>query len=273
MAGFTYGSELRDMSFTLEVLTMLNKEEEAFRLMESMAKKLKISYYSTQTAAFTLSAIARYVGKNAGSGLSFEYTSGKTGKQTVNSAKSVYLSDLDEKAGGSGSILVKNNNSGSKLFVNVCFSGQPLQGEEIEKFENLKMHVSYIDDDGNAINVGKLKQGTDFIAEVTVEHPGILFNYSDLALSHVFPSGWEIINTRVQDINSAMKEDQFDYRDYRDDRVYTFFKLNQYEKKTFRVRLNAAYTGRYYLPAVTCESMYESNIQANTQGRWVEVVR
>jgi uncharacterized protein YfaS (alpha-2-macroglobulin family) len=99
------------------------------------------------------------------------------------------------------------------------------------------------------------------------------FPYENLALSQVFPSGWEIVNTRVQDVSSGLKEDGFDYRDYRDDRVYTFFGLQPYQKKTFRVRLNAAYAGNYYLPAVSCEAMYENNIQAHTKGRWVRVVR
>ncbi|NTV84368.1 MAG: hypothetical protein HGA23_08730, partial [Bacteroidales bacterium] len=83
----------------------------------------------------------------------------------------------------------------------------------------------------------------------------------------------EIINTRVQDVTSGMKEDNFDYRDYRDDRIFTFFELMQNSKKTFRVRLNAAYTGKYYLPAVNCGAMYETNVHANNKGRWVEVVR
>jgi hypothetical protein len=157
--------------------------------------------------------------------------------------------------------------------VNVTLHGQPVQGQEIEKSENLKMSVIYKDDAGNLLDAAKIKHGTDFIAEVTVGHPGTFFSYTDLALSQVFPSGWEIINTRVQDVNSGMKEDVFDYRDFRDDRVNTFFKLNQYEKKTYRVRLNAAYTGKYYLPAVNCEAMYETNVHANNKGRWIEVVR
>jgi hypothetical protein len=128
-------------------------------------------------------------------------------------------------------------------------------------------------DNGNILDVGSIKQGTDFIAEVTVEHPGVFFDYTDMALSQIFPSGWEIINTRVQDDNSGLKEDIFDYRDIRDDRVYTFFSLLRYNKKTFRIRLNAAYAGKYYLPSVSCEAMYETNIHANSKGRWVEVVR
>ncbi len=272
-AGYTYGSEMRDMAFTLEVLTMLKKDEEAFGLMSQMARELSKNYYSTQTTAFTLSAIAKYVGKSSGKGISLEYSTNNSAKNDIKSVKSVYTIDLKENEGSAGSVVVKNNRTDAKLFVNVSLSGQPLQGLEMEKFENLKMSLRFVDDAGNVLDVARLKQGVDFIAEVTVEHPGVMFGYTDLALAQVFPSGWEIINTRVQDVNSGLKEDPFDYRDYRDDRVYTFFKLNKYEKKTFRVRLNAAYTGTYYLPAVTCESMYETNIQANSKGRWVEVVR
>jgi uncharacterized protein YfaS (alpha-2-macroglobulin family) len=272
-AGYTYGSEMRDMAFTLEVLTMLKRESEAFTIVEFMANNMQNHYYSTQTTAFSLYALAQYVGKNAGKGIAFEYSAGNSAKETVSAAKSVFMAELDEKAGMMGSISVKNNKPDSRLFVNVSLNGQPLQGVEVERSENLKMFVSYKDDAGNLIDVSSLKQGTDFIAEVTVEHPGILFYYNDLALSQIFPSGWEIINTRVQDVNSGIREDVFDYRDYRDDRVYTFFRLKYYEKKTFRVRLNAAYAGRYYLPAVNCEAMYEDKVHANSKGRWIEVVR
>ena len=183
------------------------------------------------------------------------------------------MADLEESSGLTGNIRVKNNKPDAKLFVNVTLTGQPLQGQETEQSSNLKISIVYKEDNGNVVDISSLKQGTDFIAEVTVEHPGVLYSYSDMALSQVFPCGWEIINTRVQDVASGMKEDGFDYRDIRDDRVYTFFSLDQYKRKTFRVRLNAAYTGKYYLPAVNCEAMYENNVHANTKGRWVEVVR
>jgi uncharacterized protein YfaS (alpha-2-macroglobulin family) len=272
-AGYTYGSELRDMAFTLEVLTMLKRDAEAFRLMEKMTAELKNGYYSTQTTAFSLYAIARYIGKNEEKGISIEYMLNKSKNETVKTSKSIFTLDLNESAGTSGNIQLKNNNPGSRIFVNTTLTGQPVQGQETEQSSGLKLTVVYKGDDGKVLDVASLRHGTDFIAEVTVEHTGLVFSYTDLALSQVFPSGWEIINTRVQDVTSGMKEDNFDYRDYRDDRIFTFFELMQQGRKTFRVRLNAAYTGKYYLPAVNCEAMYETNVHANNKGRWVEVVR
>ena len=39
-----------------------------------------------------------------------------------------------------------------------------------------------------------------------------------------------------------------------------------------QVLLNAAYLGKFYLPAVNCEAMYNNSIYARTIGKWIEVI-
>jgi len=134
------------------------------------------------------------------------------------------------------------------------------------------MQVKYTDLNGNKININKLSQGTDFMAVVTVTHPGILSTYKDMALTQIFPSGWEIRNTRMEDSKSPYEADIPDYRDIRDDRVYSYFDLGRARTKTFVVILNASYLGRYYLPSVSCEAMYNNEISSRKAGEWVEVV-
>ena len=95
--------------------------------------------------------------------------------------------------------------------------------------------------------------------------------YQELALSQIFPSGWEIINTRMDNIEAFKASNRPDYQDIRDDRVNTFFGLAEGRSETYRVQLNAAYQGRFYLPAVSCEAMYDNSINARVPGRWVEV--
>ena len=97
-------------------------------------------------------------------------------------------------------------------------------------------------------------------------------SYSDLALTQIFPSGWEIRNTRMEDVNSPYEVDAPDYRDIRDDRVYSYFDLARGKNKTFIVLLNATYQGKYYLPSVSCEAMYNNEITARRAGKWVEVI-
>ena len=52
----------------------------------------------------------------------------------------------------------------------------------------------------------------------------------------------------------------------------SYFDLKKGERKTFVVLLNASYLGKYYLPTVYCEEMYDNNISARKAGKWVEVV-
>ncbi len=63
-----------------------------------------------------------------------------------------------------------------------------------------------------------------------------------------------------------------EYQDIRDDRVYTYFDMEKNSTKTYRILLNAAYLGKFYLPAVECSAMYDNTIQAVKSGKWVEVV-
>ena len=97
--------------------------------------------------------------------------------------------------------------------------------------------------------------------------------YTDIALEQLFASGWEIMNTRMELVASTKTAEAPRYQDIRDDRVYSYFDLGRHQKKTFRVLLHAAYTGRYYLPAVYCQPMYDNTVYAKIPGFWVEVVK
>jgi uncharacterized protein YfaS (alpha-2-macroglobulin family) len=135
------------------------------------------------------------------------------------------------------------------------------------------MNVNYHLMDGTYIQPDKIEQGTDFYAEVIVSHPGARKNYQQMALTQIFPSGWEIINTRMIDSGNFMETSTPTYQDIRDDRVYTYYNINRHNKRTYIILLNASYVGKYYLPAVYSEAMYDNTINARKQGRWVEVVK
>jgi hypothetical protein len=94
-----------------------------------------------------------------------------------------------------------------------------------------------------------------------------------MAITQIFPSGWEIHNTRMFDVGSTQEIDKPDYQDIRDDRIYTYFDLKSSGVKSFVVLLNAAYVGKYYLPTVYCEAMYDNRINSRTTGQWVKVVK
>jgi len=142
--------------------------------------------------------------------------------------------------------------------------------DETESAKGLEMSLEYVDMKGNPINPVSIAQGTDFKVKVTVKNTGNV-NYHELAIHQVFAPGWEIHNTRMTGATAG--GDKAEYLDIRDDRVYTFFDLRKGKTKTFNVLLNASYLGRYYLPAISVEAMYDKSIQARKRGQWVEVVR
>ena len=137
---------------------------------------------------------------------------------------------------------------------------QPLVDTHPAKDSGLALSVKYVDENGNPVDVNSLKQGTEFYASVTIQNTTGRF-VSDLVLNQIFASGWEIFNTRLFDDGRTSKAG------------YTYFNLGASRSTTFRVRLQAAYCGKYYLPAVTCEAMYNPEDQSKTTGRWVEVVK
>ena len=61
--------------------------------------------------------------------------------------------------------------------------------------------------------------------------------------------------------------------DIRDDRVYTYFGLAPGVSRTFKTILTAGYAGTYYLPAVSCEAMYDNSVYARKKGQVVQVTK
>jgi len=135
------------------------------------------------------------------------------------------------------------------------------------------MRVGYFTLGGKEIDPASLKQGTDFVAQVNIKNPGKRGRYDNMALTQIFPSGWEILNTRMIGNVEAFPSSASDYLDIKDDRVYTYFSLPEGKEVTYYVMLNAAYAGKYYLPATYCEAMYNNSISGLLKGQWVEVVK
>ena len=267
----TYGSDLRDEAMILETLTLLGQQQKAAGQLRLVASHLSgDDWYSTQTTAYSLIAIAEYCGKNkAGAKMLFNYQSGAA-KGNVSSQSYLWQTGL---AANGGSLVLKNNGS-NKLYIRLIQRGQPTSGQDIISNVNpdiLDMHVGYYTLSGHELDPAKLKQGTDFVAKVTIKNPGHRGPYQNMALTQIFPSGWEILNSRLTGTEGAFTSSDYDYLDIRDDRVYTYFSLFDDKEVTYYVMLNAAYVGKYYMPATYCEAMYNHTINALIKGQWVEV--
>lgn len=264
---YTYGSNLRDEAMIVETLVLLDMKTDAATMAKALADKLNNDeWMSTQTTAYSLLAVSKFLGTYKGdTKLKFNFNvDGKDGNR--NSNLSMISFELNEK---SKSVSVKNTGDGI-LYVRLITKGTPISGNEQNASENISLSVNYFDMKNNKIDVTKMKQGTDFIAEIKVTNSGIRGDLKELALVHIVPSGWEIHNSRMDEFSSN-KSSFFTYQDIRDDRIYTYFDLGTGKEKTFRVQLNSSYLGKFYLPGITVEAMYDNTVYGRVKGQWVSV--
>lgn len=265
----TYGSVDRNRAMGLETLVLLNRKSEAQSLAKIIAKNLNSdNWLSTQSTAYSLLSMAKFAkligGKSIDANLEFN------GKQVqLLTAKTMMEKPLVIKKGDNQLKII--NNRDNTLFVNVINSGILPVGQEKTVQKNLSLSQTFKGRDGKPIDVGKLTQGTNFVAEITVTNKKGDW-VKNIALTEILPSGWEIVNTRFTDFGS-FEPNKADYTDIRDDRANFYFDLKKYESKTFRILLNASYLGTYYLPGVQCEAMYDNDYIFRSFGRWVEVVQ
>ena len=269
--GGTYGSTERDKAMILETLIKLGRQSDAFELVKQIAEYMsnRNRWMSTQSTAYCLIGVAEFArrfppGENINVSVTIANNDFRVdGNRYLNQ---VTITEPDKSA----SIKVDNRGA-TPLFVKMIRTGVPLEGMEKAAESNLKLRISYQTTNGNVLDPSKIEQGTDFMAKITVINPGLRGHYEEMAITQIFPSGWEILNTRLDDTDQFFEEDEAEYKDIRDDRVMTYFDLGSSESKTFKVLLNASYQGKYYLPAVQVEAMYDDTISANTEGQWVEV--
>jgi uncharacterized protein YfaS (alpha-2-macroglobulin family) len=271
----TYGSDLRDKAMILETLGLMDRHEEAGQLLEEISAALGgDKWLSTQTTAYALIAIARLAGLAGTAGnTSFVYAFNESEKIEVSSPAPLVQKELAGlEAVTEGTFTIKNT-TGAVLYPRIIVEGYPPPGSEKAANNGLALTLKYFDLEDNPVDPRRLEQGTDLVVEVTVRNTGSRGTYEEVALSHILPSGWEIHNERLNATDDSERlESEYEFRDIRDDRVYTYFDLEQDKKVTYRVLVNASYRGKFYLPMVMVEAMYDATINARTAGRWVEVV-
>jgi uncharacterized protein YfaS (alpha-2-macroglobulin family) len=274
---YTFGNDIRDKAMILETMCLIKENAKATALMKEIAKELNTDdWMSTQTTAYCLIAVSKYLGMTPND-KTMSFTCKVDGAQTINKTtqRAVFQQKIKTSSAAKQTILNLTNQGKGALYVKITAEGIPPAGsnEDNQTANNVTLNVSYYSTHGKSIDITKLEQGTDFIAEVTVSNPGKRGYLAEMAINQMFASGWEIHNARMDDFVSATQNDYATYQDIRDDRVYTYYNLAANTSKTFRFKLNAAYIGKFWLPAVTTEAMYDNTIRARVKGRWVEVVK
>ena len=256
-----YDSEERLQAIAAMIYNVVGDKTAAFQCVERLSNWLnkRDHYMSTQSTAWALNAVADYMKANSVDGLNVTVKAGHS-SSTLKGAKAIAQGSLDPGNGTSLDLEVTNN-SKAPVYLVVSSTGIPEKGEEVARADGLRLVVTYTLPDGTPIDPSSVEQGTDFVVNTYVTNTSATTDYTNLALTQIFPSGWEIHVDRI---------DGF-YQDFRDDRVYSYLYLGRNATSVVKTRVTATYKGRFYRPATICEAMYDNTVGASVPGGWCTV--
>jgi uncharacterized protein YfaS (alpha-2-macroglobulin family) len=281
---WSWGSTLRDNGLVLQSVVLLNQLEKAEPLVRAIASRLsEDTWLSTQETAYALLAMSKLSGARQED--SFSFTRTLAGRD-VNFTSTAAVQREALAVPDAGAPLVLRNTSQGVLFATLTVRGVPAAGNEDQVASGLVLTASYSDGAGNTVDPSSLKQGDDVTVDIVVRNT-TREDLRHIALTQIVPSGWEIANERLHDADEGTGERdargpgedfrnqraaQADFVDIRDDRVMQFFDLPAGATIRFQTRVTAAYQGRFYLPGIAVEAMYDATKYARTAGRWTQVV-
>jgi uncharacterized protein YfaS (alpha-2-macroglobulin family) len=267
---YTYGSVYRNRAMALETMLLVDHPGKV-EIAKQIAKSLSTDQWmSTQTTSYSLLALGKMIKQNGGKDLKVTYNvNGKT--ETIDTKNGIAQRTIPINDGFNKVSITNGKNN--MVYLRILNSGRLKLGEESAEQRGFSISTVYKDLQGNTIDVSKLQQGQDFVATVSISN--LTSDYvNDVALTQIFPSGWEIVNTRFTDFGDKTVS-QARFTDIKDDRVNFYFDMNRkgkYGTKTFTVMLNAAYLGTYYFPGAQAEAMYDNDdYLVRNKGRWVIV--
>jgi hypothetical protein len=266
----TFGSEFRDKAVMVRTLVQMGQSGRARKFLDEIVAAMAAdTWYSTQETAYGLMAVAAYYGGSPTKPFRFRLGWDGEAPREVEAAVPFFQQVHSPFTAQARTLRVVNPGPG-RLYLTAYVSGIPAAGAERANENNLRLEAVYRDLQDRAVEPARIVQGSDLKVEISVTNLSKVA-LNNLALTHIVPTGCQISNPRL--FSDDPGAGYYDYQDVRDDRIHTYFNLAAGAKKTFVVLLNASYSGRFYQPGISVESMYDAEFHANSTGKWVEIVR
>ncbi|MFC1476746.1 hypothetical protein ACFL5S_02160, partial [Fibrobacterota bacterium] len=231
-------------------------------------------WYSTQETAIMLLALSNLYIKSPVTGGAVKFTVKREGKKQKKMVLKGYQVsyDLDNWWGKKVTITSQSDNP---LFISLLEEGIPIEDRVETENQGIELTRNFYDDDGRPMSITTIKQGNPFWIRYRVRSTESQY-LKEIALSSLFPSGWEIINLRLENLEPpgwVKKLSPYDgkYMDLRDDRANWFFDLYARGELNFLIKCNPSFKGTYRLPPVVVEAMYSPEYYARIKGGEISV--
>jgi hypothetical protein len=269
----TFSQKLGQLGLQLETLLALKKVQDAELVVQQIAAELGAgTNHNTHDLSWALLSVAHYLSSSQ-QPLAVQYTLDQGTAMPLNSAQPL-LSQLLNAQDAAFQLALRNDGD-RKVYASVTQRGTAPAGNEQAEAQGIDLQATLLDKQGNTVwdtttatgtSTLPLQQGQDYDLTVIVTNPGTAA-IKHVALSTLLPSGMEIGTA------STDKPAGITHQDVRDDRVLSYFDLAAGETKTVSVKLNAAFLGEFYFPAISGEAMYQPAVRARTAGLAVKIMK
>ncbi|MDD5688139.1 MAG: MG2 domain-containing protein [Elusimicrobia bacterium] len=160
----------------------------------------------------------------------------------------------------SGKNITLKNICAKDSYYHFIAEGTPLKKSEKDSFNGLEVNRKYYDKSGKEINLSNVVQGELVVISLSVKPKETVHN---LVIVDLLPAGFEIENSRLQSHGDLDFEPELSLspacQDIRDDRILIFADEIS-GKQTFSYTVRAVTPGRFTIPNIYAEAMYDPDI-------------
>ncbi len=253
--GGTFNSEGRANSLMLNVLLEVDPSNEKIAYMVKHLSRMLDKMYSTQERAFTLLALGKAANKNSDAKVVAKIISNNktlatfTGKNLTYTGSKINNDNLIIEAKGNGKVYYFWNTEGIKI-------NEPVKEED----SFMKVRRTYYNyRKGTKITNNEFKQGDLIVCKISLT--GYEKSAENIVISDLIPAGFEIENPRLKTSTNLtwkpVNKMYIQYMDVRDDRLLLFTTLQRKKTTEFFYMLRVVNKGKYNLPVIGAEAMYD----------------
>lgn len=270
--GRNFDSDIRTEAIILDMLLEIKENHPSIpKLVESLTNSASKSrgWTTTQEKAFAFLALGKFLNKQPQQ--KFSGTITRDGDNLVHFdsiGKSVTGSDWD-------GLQFKVNIQGNGTCYYYWEAFGVGRDSYIEEYgHELQVNRRYLTADRSRFK-NVFKQGELLIAEITVK--ALTHDLENVVVVDMLPAGFEIENPRLKSSqgDSILYQQEFtpNYIDIRDDRLVFYASFPMQHEQKFYYTLRAVTEGRFTLPPVSAEAMYDPSKSAVAATGTIQVVK
>ena len=257
-----YGSSIRDVAMKLQTYTLL--EEQNGKVNECIHSLANVSssdeFLSTNEIAWIFTALSPYYNYKKSEAIACDiFANGEKLECSLNKTSKIFRLKVGKEL--LQNVKIKNKSSASIYAHLTAKSMLANEDEKMESLGGLSLKVGY--EMVNMIplkDIHSIEKGERFFIIVNAKNSSNV-KLDDLMLNLPIPTGWELTNKRMsaitEDGRSDISASSYAWQDFTDTNVYTYFSLKEGESKQFVFEGVAVYDGKYNIPSIVLESMYD----------------